>query len=162
MLNQMRKFRKRRQLDLHFRQRGGRRPGAGRKPVGDRAGVSHRTRNPVASRHPVHVTLKFRRELGNLRRQSTFNALERALVAGKVGRGFRVVHFSVQSDHIHMMCEAKDALSLGKGIQGLCIRMARALNTLLKRKGTVFADRYHAQILKTPRPGPSCTRLRVE
>ena len=50
-----------------------------------------------------------------------------------------------------MICETKDAPALGKGMQGLCIRMARALNSVLKRKGRVFADRYHAQILKTPR-----------
>ena len=141
-----------RQLDLGYPpEHGGRRAGAGRKPVGKRAGVSHRTRLPFASRHPLHVTVKMRKELGNLRQRRTFVALEHALVAGKVGRGFRVVHFSVQRDHVHMICEAKSAAALGKGIQGLCIRMARALNSVLKRKGTVFADRYHAQVLKTPR-----------
>ena len=66
----------------------------------------------------MHVTLKLRKELGNLRQRNTFNAVERALVAGKIGRGFRVVHFSVQSDHVHLICEAKDAPALGKGCRG--------------------------------------------
>ena len=149
LLNQV--ARKPRQLNFDYRQHGGARASAGRKPVGARAGVSHRTRAAIASRHPVHVTVKMHKELGNLRQAHTFEALNRSLVSGKLGRGFRVVHFSVQRDHVHLICEAKDALSLGKGMQGLCIRMARALNKTLKRKGSVFKDRYHAQILKTPR-----------
>ena len=116
-----------------------------------RGGVSHRARVALASRHPVHVTIKVRKELGNLRRAKTFGALQRTLVAGKVGRGVRVVHFSVQRDHVHMLCEAKHAHALGKGMQGLCVRMARALNKVWGRKGSVFSDRYHAQVLKTPR-----------
>jgi hypothetical protein len=31
------------------------------------------------------------------------------------------------------------------------VRIARALNRLWKRSGRVFADRYHAHVLKTPR-----------
>ena len=36
-------------------------------------------------------------------------------------------------------------------MQGLAIRIARALNKLWKRKGKVFADRYHDRILASPR-----------
>jgi len=64
---------------------------------------------------------------------------------------FRVVHFSVQSNHLHLIVESSDKDSLSRGMQGLAVRMARAVNRALGGKGTVFADRYHAHELKTPR-----------
>jgi hypothetical protein len=64
---------------------------------------------------------------------------------------FRIVHFSVQSNHVHLLVEAADQRALGRGMQGLGIRIARGLNRLLRRKGSVFADRYHRHDLEGPR-----------
>ena len=144
-------MRKMKQLKMNYRARGGARPGAGRKPHGLKAGVPHRRRAALASRHPVHVTVKFKKDLGNLRRKRTFETIADALVLGKDRGDFRVCHFSVQRDHVHMLCEAKHAQALSRGMQGLCIRIAKRLNSVLLRKGAVFVDRYHAQILKTSR-----------
>ena len=143
--------RRSRQLAFNYRTHGGARPGAGRKPVGLKAGVPHRSRAALASRHPVHVTVKLKKDLGNLRRRRTFETISDALVLGKDRGDFRVCHFSVQRDHIHLLCEAKHAAALSRGMQGLSIRIAKRLNSALRRKGAVFADRFHAQILKTPR-----------
>jgi REP element-mobilizing transposase RayT len=66
-------------------------------------------------------------------------------------RNFRVVHFSIQSNHLHLIVEASDKDSLSRGMQGLTVRLARAVNRALSVQGTVFADRYHAHELKTPR-----------
>ena len=144
-------MRKMKQLKMNYRARGGARPGAGRKPRGLKAGVPHRPRAALASRHPVHITMKLEKDLGNLRRKRSFETIEKALVLGKDRGDFRVCQFSVQRDHIHMLCEANNARALSCGIQGLCIRIAKRLNSVLQRKGAVFADRYHAVILKTPR-----------
>jgi hypothetical protein len=54
------------------------------------------------------------------------------------------------ANHLHLLVEAHDGLALARGIQGLSIRMARALNRLLGRRGRVLADRYHARALRTP------------
>jgi hypothetical protein len=62
-----------------------------------------------------------------------------------------LVHFSVQRDHLHLLVEASDRRALSRGMQGLSIRVARATNGELGRKGRVFADRYHARALTTPR-----------
>jgi REP element-mobilizing transposase RayT len=64
---------------------------------------------------------------------------------------FRVVHFSIQTNHLHLIVEASDKEALSRGMQGLTVRMARAVNRALGGRGTVFADRYHAHELKTPR-----------
>jgi hypothetical protein len=62
-----------------------------------------------------------------------------------------VVHFSVQTDHIHLVVEAADKASLIEGTRGLCIRVARTVNCQLGRRGRAFGDRYHARALGTPR-----------
>src|SRR5712692_2559492 len=52
--------------------------------------------------------------------------------------------------HIHVVVEAEDRVALARAITGLNIRIARALNRLMKRKGQVIEDRYHVRALKTP------------
>ena len=86
-----------------------------------------------------------------MRSKGVYAALRAAFAAGCDRFGFRLVHYSVQRDHIHMICEAKGRRALGRGVQGLLIRVAKALNRLWGRKGSVFADRYHARALRTPR-----------
>src|SRR5207247_1292169 len=65
--------------------------------------------------------------------------------------GLRIVHFAIQSNHVHLLVEARDARSLSRGMQGLLVRIARNSNRAWKRKGSVFADRYHSRALRTPR-----------
>jgi REP element-mobilizing transposase RayT len=133
-----------------FRTWGGKRPGAGRKPAGDRAGVPHTTRPAHQKRHPVHVTLRAARGLPSLRRQAVF--LEERKALGAASRSwFRVLHFSVQSNHVHLVVEARDRAHLTRGMRGLAIRVALAVNRAIGRRGKVWGDRYHARALKTPR-----------
>jgi hypothetical protein len=77
--------------------------------------------------------------------------VRKALAAAKQQFGFSLVHFSVQRDHLHLIAEASDRRALSRGVQGLAIRVARAVNLQLGRKGRLFADRYHSRALKTPR-----------
>jgi putative transposase len=70
---------------------------------------------------------------------------------GKQREGFGLAHFSVQGNHLHLIVEAQNAVRLARGIQGLAIRLARGLNRLMQRRGKVFADRYYAHVLTTPR-----------
>jgi putative transposase len=143
-----------RQLELQLRGRGwgGPRKGAGRKPKnGVSAGVKHAPRAPLAARYPAHVTMKLRTGLPKLRRKAEHAALRSAFAKGKDRFGFRLVHYVVLNDHLHLVVEAQSRESLRRGAQGLAIRIARALNKLWARKGKVFADRYHDHVLKTPR-----------
>lgn len=139
-----------RQLTLPVRNTwGGRRKGAGRKP-GPRPLVLHRARAEHKHRFPVHVTLRAGRDVGSLRDARRYPALEEAIGAASRSN-FRVVQFSVQGDHVHLVVEAHDGDALSSGIRGLMIRGARALNRAARRVGRVWADRYHARALRTPR-----------
>jgi REP element-mobilizing transposase RayT len=87
-----------------------------------------------------------------------FRAVRSALADARDRFGFRLVHFSVQRDHLHLLAEANDRHALSRGMQGLAIRVAKAVNRRLRRHGTVFGDRYHAHALRTPRETRSALR----
>jgi REP element-mobilizing transposase RayT len=112
--------------------------------------VPHRRRVAHDPRCPVHVTLRAAAGLPSLRGQKPFAAIRRAFAAAS-RNGFRLLHFSVQSDHLHLVVEADAPTRLARGVQGLAIRVARAVNRVLRRCGRVWAGRYHARMLATPR-----------
>jgi REP element-mobilizing transposase RayT len=142
-----------------FKKRGGKREGAGRKPgPGGRRGWVRK--RPAHSKHtPVHVTLRVVKAVGGLRRRRAYHAVRRALQKSFWRGDFRVVHVSIQRTHIHLICEADDARALTRGLQGFQISAARRLNSAITvdrklptaRKGVVFPQRYHAEVLSSPR-----------
>ncbi len=98
----------------------------------------------------AHVVLRIRRGLPWLRTPRTYRVLERALRAGKLKLGFRLIHYSVQRDHLHMIVETDDRRRLARAMQGLMIRIAKNLNRFWRRRtGAVFADRYFALAITT-------------
>ena len=142
------------QLDLTFRPagRGGARPGAGRPrlPVGHRRQPDHRRRPELSRHHPVHVTLRAHRDIGRLRRSAAYAAIREA-TAVVVGRtDFRIVHLSIQHNHVHLIVEADDKRALASGLRAFTISATRRLNAAVGRRGAGF-ERYHLTILRTPR-----------
>lgn len=113
--------------------------------------MPHFARPPLPKGVPVHVTLALAMRLPSLRRPAEKAALFAAFLAGRERFGFRLVHCSVQSNHVHLIAEAADKRSLARGVQALAVRMARGLNRVWRRQGRVFADRFHAAQLRAPR-----------
>jgi putative transposase len=140
------------QLALDFKRpgRGGARKGAGRKP-GPHPKTPHRARPRHYFGHPVHVTL--RAALGSLRSQLLYPTVRIAisLATRHAPERFRIVHFSVQSNHLHLIVEAAERRALSAGVHGLEIRITRYINKLLRRRGSFWADRWHGRALKSPR-----------
>ncbi|SRR5258706_2903777 len=147
------------QRELVFRSWGGARKGAGRKPKGERALAPHVARPAHKSRFPVLVTTRVRPGLKSLRRPAEAALIRGALANATLdceaqarGRAqFHVVHHSIQSNHLHLIVEASDRRALSAGMRGLLVRVARALNRLWGRSGSVFADRFHERALLNPR-----------
>ena len=130
----------------------GPRAGAGRKANKQRREPAHRARPEHKARHPVHVVLRTRREVGRLRRRAVFQAVRRAMSRMVTAAGtFRVVHASIQHNHLHLLVEAKDKRALSRGMQTLAINVAKAVNRSLGRSGKVFEFRYHGTAITTPR-----------
>ena len=128
---------------------GGWRPGAGR-PRG-RTTATHAPRPAFAASVPQHVTLRLAPGVRSIRNGRAVSVVRKVIVAGGHRETFRVVHFNVLGDHLHLVVEARDELALARGMIGLNTRLARRLNALLGRRGRFFAERYHARALRTPR-----------
>jgi REP element-mobilizing transposase RayT len=86
----------------------------------------------------------------NLRSRRSFRVIEAALRVGGDRFDVRVIQFSVQGNHIHLVVEAPNRRALARAIQGFSIRVAKGLNRMMGRTGRVFDDRYHARVLRTP------------
>jgi len=132
-----------------LKRRGGARRGAGRKPrAAHLRRTPHRVRAVHRKAHPVHVTL--RAGVRSLRSQR----VARTLLGGLRDSNrdwFRVVQYSVQENHLHLIVEAADSDSLWAGVRGLMVRVARRVNRLLRRRGRFWADRWHGRDLEGPR-----------
>lgn len=131
--------------------RGGARVGAGRKRAHPdrRPDVPHVSRPGHAPGVPVHVTLRARREVAFLRSEVVLARVKAAFARGQ-REEFRIVAFSVQRDHVHLVLEAGGTPDLRRGLQGLTTRLARAINRGIGRRGRVWADRYHRRDLASP------------
>src|SRR5438105_6644600 len=140
-----------RQLDLPLPAFwGGKRPGAGRRSMRPRPLVSHKARPQFDKPTAVLATLRVDEHVWNLRSKRCFRLVKLALHDALGRLGLRVIDFSLQGNHLHLIVEADSSRSLSLGMQGLCIRIARALNRLMARKGHVFADHFHSRLLLSP------------
>lgn len=110
----------------------------------------HRARPRLAARFPVHVTMRVTEGTYGLRSRRCFRAVERALLGARGRFGTFVTHFSVQGNHMHLIVESLDEAALMAAMKGLGVRVAKALNRVMGRKGQVIAERYHAHYLRTP------------
>jgi putative transposase len=119
--------------------------------------VSHTARPFHEAAHPVLITERFVRQLPSMREPDLGRAIA-DMIRTSHSRTFRVVHFSIQGDHLHLIVEAGSKRSLSRGMQGLNIRIARRINRMLGRSGKVFMDRYHARPLESPRQVRNATR----
>jgi REP element-mobilizing transposase RayT len=99
----------------------------------------------------MHVTLRLRRDVQSLRTVKVVREIERTFAGGCERPGFRLVHYSLQGNHAHLIVEAKDHMALGRGMMAIGSRLARAVNRVAKRSGPVLADRFHHRRLETPR-----------
>jgi REP element-mobilizing transposase RayT len=154
-----------------------RRKKPGRKPKGARAGSPHKTRPDLDGRSPVHVVLRVHEDVGNLRKHHMYKALREATIAvakrelhDAVCGAFRIVHISIQRNHVHLLVEASHKQALSRGMQSFQISAAKHLNRAIsiktmamtpaerrslqtrramakRRRGTVFPDRYHEEII---------------
>jgi REP-associated tyrosine transposase len=135
------------QLSFPPRGVGGARPGAGR-PCGNR--VTHHGRAPVDARHPLHVVLRILPGIWSLRSKTLFRQIRYAFMKLTEREGFRLVHFSVQGNHIHLIVEADNTEALSRAMQSMNTRIAKRINARMSRRGRVFDDRFFARSLRNP------------
>ena len=127
-----------------------RKRGAGRPKKGKFASERHEVRPELTGGQPVLVTARIQRGRASLRRGPIYRAVRSALRKAIARTDFRVVHVSIQANHLHFVAEADGKMALARGMQGLLISAARRINRAWGRSGSVFPDRYHERVLKSP------------
>jgi putative transposase len=150
--------RRSKQLEIDFTSKrpgwGGKRKNAGRKPAAARKGFVAHVRRPAldGENHPVHITMRAVRGAPSLRTQRILRMIHAcfARISRRAGP-FRVLHFSVQADHIHLIVESWNARTLARTLQWLAAQIARRVNSDLSRSGSLWRDRYHRRDLTKPR-----------
>src|SRR5262245_35768435 len=134
---------RKRHVQQELFRRGGKRRGAGRKPKGARAGEGHDARPVFKAYHPLHVVMRVVPAVGSLRRRAMYKAMRDATITAALRERFRIVHISLQRNHVHMLVEAEHKAALARGMQGFLISAARNINSLLgtgdrrRRRGKV-------------------------
>jgi REP element-mobilizing transposase RayT len=123
----------------------------GRKARPERANfVRHRTRPEHAESHPVHVTMRRVRLAPSFRTQRIHAVIVSELSRAR-RKGVRVIEYSIQDDHLHLMIEGKHAPDLSAQMRKLFSRIAMTINATIARRGSLFRDRHHRHALETPR-----------
>jgi putative transposase len=112
--------------------------------------VSHLKRPRFDKITAAHVTLRIANGIPSLRSSRRFRLIRACFAKAQTRPGLRLVEFTVLSNHLHLIVEADSSRALSRGMQGLCVRLARGLNDALKRSGRVFADHFHSELLKSP------------
>jgi REP element-mobilizing transposase RayT len=144
-----------RRPDRNGQRRGGARVGAGRPIKGPRRASAHKMRATVDRRQPQHVTLRLVEGLPTLRTPAMYAAIRKALDVTAKRHDFRIVHFSVQGNHLHLLVEADNKEALALGVKGFEVSAGKRINALIRdkagrrRRGQVFHDRYHVRAIST-------------
>nr|HEX4315197.1 transposase [Kofleriaceae bacterium] len=138
------------QTEFRFMTHGGKREGAGR-PRTLMSDPPHLVRETHRRSKPVHVTCRCERSVGRLRVGAVRDAVGAAVGRVNVREGFRVVHMSLQQDHVHFIVEAEDHRIFVAGMRALTVATAKAINKAKGRTGRVFAYRFHATYVSSPR-----------
>ena len=98
-----------------------------------------------------NVTMRAVRGLPSFRTQTLFAAFDRAVRMTRRD-DFRVVEFSVQEDHVHLIIEADDNGALARGMKSFSVRANRLFNAAVGRgRGRLWADRHERRELTSPR-----------
>jgi REP element-mobilizing transposase RayT len=100
---------------------------------------------------PAHVTVRVQRDVPSLRSRRFLSEFQSRMRAGCERGEFRVCHYSIQHDHVHFVVESAGKDALGRGMKSIGIRLARTVNRVFGRTGSVLFGRYHLRVLRTPR-----------
>ncbi len=88
-------------------------------------------------------------EVRSLRGRGFIAEIRKSFVAVKEREDFRLLHYSFQSDHVHLIVEAEDHEALGRGMNAISSRIARAAHRAFEISGKVLSGPYHAHLLRS-------------
>jgi REP element-mobilizing transposase RayT len=136
---------KQQSLNLYLGKHGGRRPASGRNRIHS-PGVSHRIRETITARTPVHINFKVSTYIQS---RPALEILSQAIQKAQ-SHGLRTIYYALQTNHIHLIAEAPNNEILTKGMRSLTITFAKRIQKLKHSHETIQIERYHLHVLKCP------------
>ncbi|MGZ3788931.1 MAG: transposase [Bacteriovorax sp.] len=115
--------------------------GAGRPAIVDK-GIRHTRRPFLKKPSSLHLTVKIKKNKADLKNKSVLGILKRAILNAR-RQGLKVIHYSLEYDHVHLLIEAENNHILGKGMQAFGVTLSKAINRMRRLKGGVYKHRYH-------------------
>lgn len=123
--------------------------GAGRKAVHDKS-IRHIRRERILKPTSMHLTIKVRENKADIKTKSILKALHHAIIRARL-KGIRVIHYTLEYNHVHLLVEAHCHTIMHRGMQAFGISIAKAINKIKIRSGTVYKHRYHLRKITSPR-----------
>lgn len=123
--------------------------GAGRPAFNDR-GIRHTSRPTLKKMSSLHLTIKVNRNKAEIKNKKVLKLLKHS-IANARRQELKVIHFALEYDHVHLLIEAEDNVTLGKGMMSLGVTLAKGINRLKKLKGSVYKHRYHFRHITSSR-----------
>lgn len=123
--------------------------GAGRPKIHD-AGIRHTKRPILTKPASLHLTVKIKKNKADIKNKSVLIILKRAIINARK-QGLRIIHYTLEFDHVHLLIEADNNLVLGKGMKAFGVTFSKAINRMRKLKGEVYKHRYHFRRLSSSR-----------
>jgi REP element-mobilizing transposase RayT len=119
--------------------------GAGRKAIHD-IGIRHIKRTMITRSTPLHLTIKLKK--AQIQNKTILKALKHAILRARLAK-LKIIHFSMEHDHVHFYVECESNEILSKGMKALGVSFAKKINKYFKSRGQVYKTRFHLRILKS-------------
>ncbi|MGZ3787001.1 MAG: transposase [Bacteriovorax sp.] len=113
-------------------------------------GIRHTSRPFLKKPSSLHLTVKIKKNKAEMKNKSVFSLLKRAILNAR-RQGLKVIHYSLEYDHVHLLIEAENNHILGKGMQAFGGTFSKAINRMRKLKGGVYKHRYHFRKISSAR-----------
>ncbi|MBC7714103.1 MAG: transposase [Rhizobacter sp.] len=123
--------------------------GAGRPAIHD-AGIRHTSRPELHRPCSLHLTVKIKKIKADIKNKTILHFLKRAILNSRK-QGLKVIHFSLEYDHVHLLIEADNNIVLGKGMKSFGVTLSKAINKVKNQKGGVYKHRYHFRQISSAR-----------
>jgi hypothetical protein len=118
---------------------------AGRPAIRDK-GIRHTRREEIIAPRPLHLTIKLIR--ADVQNKSILKGLRHAILRARL-QGLRIIHYSLEHDHVHLYAEASDNKTLAKGMKALGGSLVKKIHRHLGTSGSFYKTRYHLRILRS-------------
>lgn len=120
------------------------------RPAKNDPGIRHSSRMKFSKLTSFHLTIKVRENKADIQSKKLLKALHHAIARARL-KNLKVIHYTLEYNHVHLLVETNDHRILHAGMQALGISFSKAINKVKSLKGHVYKHRYHQRKIGSAR-----------